>query len=381
MSPNPVSWIISLLTVCSILTSQPSANIILLKQLFCTSTIHNIPQYCINAIGPQKVSCLYLLDLSAAFDTTDHDILITRLSSWSGIHGSVLSWFKSYLSSCCFRVKCETDLSSWYTSSCGVLQGSVLGPLLFVMYTTPLSTLISSCSINHHLYASLPFLPSDSLWLQHTSSSECSKSNLSWTTANLLTWTPLRPKTEFLLTGLSKQLAKIHNSSVNITHSAQNLGFIFDEHLTFSDQISSVSKSCYYHIHKLLLKTLASYSMNTSPFLTRSHLSPNLAITIFISFVVSVHTSIPKQLPHRHFHCSLQAWLLQLSLSQPAQVSDHPAPTDPELLHVLLPKLPNPVTSVPSFGLRMVKDNRAHWIQAPFTYLQSSHNHLTFISA
>ena len=53
------------------------------------------------------------------------------------------------------------------------------------------------------------------------------------------------------LIGLTKQLAKIHNSSLNITHSARNLGFIFDEHLTFSDQISSVSKSCYYHIRQL----------------------------------------------------------------------------------------------------------------------------------
>ena len=48
------------------------------------------------------------------------------------------------LSSRCFRVKCETDLSSWYTSSCGVPQGYVFGPTLFVMYTTPLSTFISS---------------------------------------------------------------------------------------------------------------------------------------------------------------------------------------------------------------------------------------------
>ena len=67
--------------------------------------------------------------------------LITRLSSWFGIHGSVLSWFKSYLSSRSFRAKCHDNLSSFHTSSCGVLQWSVLGPLLFVMYTTPISTL------------------------------------------------------------------------------------------------------------------------------------------------------------------------------------------------------------------------------------------------
>ena len=71
----------------------------------------------------------------------------------------------------------------------------------------------------------------------------------SWMTANLLTLNS--SKTEFLLIGLSKQLAKINNSSLTTTHSARNLGFIFDEHLTFSDQISSVSKSCYYHIRQL----------------------------------------------------------------------------------------------------------------------------------
>ena len=71
----------------------------------------------------------------------------------------------------------------------------------------------------------------------------------SWLTANLLTLNS--SKTEFLQTGLSKQLAKIHKSSLITTHSARNLGFIFDEHLTFSDQVSSVSKSWYYHIRQL----------------------------------------------------------------------------------------------------------------------------------
>jgi len=52
-----------------------------------------IHDHLINAIGSQKVSCLCLLDRSAAFDTIDHSILIIRLSSWFGIRGSVLSWF------------------------------------------------------------------------------------------------------------------------------------------------------------------------------------------------------------------------------------------------------------------------------------------------
>ena len=110
-----------------------------------------IHDHLINAIGSQKVSCLCLLDLSAAFDTIDHNILISHLSSWFGIHGSVLSWFKSHLSSRSFRVKCD-ETSSFHTSSCGVPQGSVLGPLLFVIYTTPHCTLISSLSLDHHLY-------------------------------------------------------------------------------------------------------------------------------------------------------------------------------------------------------------------------------------
>ena len=122
----------------------------------------------------------------------------------------------------------------------------------------PFSTLISSCFLMVYITTTCAddtqvfpsFLPT------HFDSSIDHLYNAldrisSWMTTNLLTLNS--SKTEFLLTvtGLSKQLAKINNSSLNTTHSARNLGFIFDEHLTFSDHISSVSKSCYYHIRQL----------------------------------------------------------------------------------------------------------------------------------
>jgi len=122
-----------------------------------------------------NVSCLCLLDLFYTFDTTEHNILIAHLSSWFGIQGSVLNWFESYLTSRSFRVKRDKDFFSEHISSCGVPQGSVLGPLLFIMYTTTLSSLISSLSLNHHLYADDTQLFSHSIHVTFTQVSPTSR--------------------------------------------------------------------------------------------------------------------------------------------------------------------------------------------------------------
>lgn len=79
---------------------------------------------------------LVLLDLSAAFDTTDHCILPERLKSGFGIRGTALSWFAPYLSNRSQQILIDSSLSMNFELTCGVPQGSCLCPLLFVLYAS-----------------------------------------------------------------------------------------------------------------------------------------------------------------------------------------------------------------------------------------------------
>ena len=100
------------------------------------------------------LTALVLLDLSAAFDTIDHDGLINCLTSWFGFSGKKLNWFASYISGRSQLVKIGTILSNSADLKFGVPQGSVLGPILFSLYTTPLNKVISAySSVKFHFYA------------------------------------------------------------------------------------------------------------------------------------------------------------------------------------------------------------------------------------
>ena len=99
-----------------------------------------------------ELTALPLFDLSAAFDTIDYDLLLSRLTEWFGIDGVVLQWVRSYLTGRSQLVKVHGVLSTPHLLLCGVPQGSVLGSHLFTISTPP-SSIKTAFDLKHHIYA------------------------------------------------------------------------------------------------------------------------------------------------------------------------------------------------------------------------------------
>ena len=161
-----------------------------------------------------STTALTLLDLSAAFDTIDNSILFHRLHECYGINGLALSWFKSYLSDRTQSVKVGSVLSHPMDLKFGVPQGSVLGPLLFSMYTNPLSSIIRSHrGIKHHFYADdtqLYITLSPSNFSQSmTALTDCLNDIQNFMAANKLKLNP--DKTEFILIGSKYSRKQLHS--------------------------------------------------------------------------------------------------------------------------------------------------------------------------
>ena len=98
----------------------------------------------------QHVTLLVLLDLSAAFDTIDHGILLERLRSAFGVRDTALSWIASYLRSRTQQVSIDGTLSMKFNLECGVPQGSCLGPLLFVVYASKIFEIVDKHNLEIH---------------------------------------------------------------------------------------------------------------------------------------------------------------------------------------------------------------------------------------
>jgi hypothetical protein len=255
----------------------------------------------LRAIENRQVTSLILLDLSAAFDTIDHAILLTRLSSTFGICGSALDLITSYLTDRNQFVHTDSGSSDLAPLTTGVPQGSVLGPLLFTLYTTPVSYILQDLAMAFHLYADdtqlyISFTPGDhATTLSHLSSTLDAVH--SWLSSNRLVVNAA--KTEYLLVGTNCQRAKVISSSVTFkgnalspSHVVRNLGVTLDSSLTLTKHISSVSQSSY-HVIRQLRQIRSSLDHNSSVLLA------NALVTSKLDFCNSLYYGLPESSIHR----------------------------------------------------------------------------------
>ena len=124
------------------------------KQCSTETALLKVQDDILKNLDKQKGVVLLLLDLSAAFDTVDHGTLINTLKNEDGVTGECLAWIQSHLEERQQRVIINNNnRSDSMTLKCGVPQGSVLGPLLFSIYTIPLAAIMRKHGILYHLYA------------------------------------------------------------------------------------------------------------------------------------------------------------------------------------------------------------------------------------
>ena len=118
------------------------------KQYSTSHVLINLTENIRKALDDGNIGCGVFVDLQKAFETVDHQILLAKLNHY-GIRGVSNDWFKSYLSNCHQHVSINGYESGLATINCGVPQGSVLGPLLFLLYINDLNRAIRFCKVYH----------------------------------------------------------------------------------------------------------------------------------------------------------------------------------------------------------------------------------------
>ena len=214
------------------------------------------------AADADHISALVLLDLSSAFDTVDHQTLLSVLQRRFGIDGVVLRWFNSYLCERSQTFSVNGLSSSNRPVTCSVPQGSVLGPLEFIMYTEDVTRIFDRYSLRHHLFAD----DKQAYTSAAPSAVDDIRDRLHRCVADISSWCSSRrlqlneSKTELAWFGKRSRLAKLADvdssvtvgtSTIHSTTVVRDLGVLLDSELTMKKHVNKVTSTCFYQLRRL----------------------------------------------------------------------------------------------------------------------------------
>ena len=213
-----------------------------------------------SAVDRSQLTLLALFDVSSAFDMVDHEILLQRLETSCGLKGSPLLWLRSYLSDRTQMIISGDSRTQWVPVKLGVPQGSVLGPLLFILYTAGIPSLFPNHSAIGHLFADdvqayVCGPPSAQLLLASHIDALSQDLHL-WMSSNRLSLNS--SKTQLIWFGTPQQLLKLDYTLLSekfphftFSSSVRDLGVTLDSSLTFTEHISKLTRSSYFQLRRL----------------------------------------------------------------------------------------------------------------------------------
>jgi len=212
------------------------------------------------ATDQRQVTLLALLDMSSAFDCVDHELLLHRLRITFGITGTALSWISSFLCDRTYQLAYGGELSTTHRLQFGVPQGSVLGPLLYILYTVDICRVVESHNLRLHLYADDCQIYTSVAVGDVTSAVQnlavCISDINTWTSASRLRFNS--SKTEIMWLGAGHLLQQVDigeipvlSSMVKVVQSARDLGVILDSQLSLCDHIAASCRAGFYQLRQI----------------------------------------------------------------------------------------------------------------------------------
>ena len=216
------------------------------RPLHSTSTcLIDVTNSLLQNIDKGQLTGMVFLDLSKAFDTIDHDTMLNKLQDLA-FSGSAVVWFRSYLTDRSQSVCTDGVVSDPQSIAFGVPQGSLLGPLLFIIYINDLPSVVESCEIQ--LYAD------DTLLFFSSSSVSDIEDHLSEDLGHVINWLESSylflnySKTKIMLIGTHQRLAKVGSFSITArnkilsrVYEFKYLGVVLDPTLSWNDHIDHIT--------------------------------------------------------------------------------------------------------------------------------------------